>query len=139
MPKEQKIEYSQLETGHEFSPISYRLDSSTVAIYCQAVGETSSLYQNTELIPPMAVAAHALRVLLQSISLPPGTIHVSQELEFIETVTTKDTITSYAKVSRKQDRSKLHLLTVDFNVFNRDRKAVLAGKVTLILPEPGEE
>ena len=139
MPKEQKVEYSQLEAGYEFPPSSYKLDSSMVAMYLKAVEDTSSLYQDTELVPPMAVAAYAMAALSESISLPSGTIHVSQELEFIDTVSIKDTITSYAKVSRKQSRSKFHLLTVELNVFNQRQKAVLAGKTSFILPAYGED
>jgi len=139
MPKEQKVEYSQLEAGYEFPPSSYKLDSSMVAMYLKAVEDTSSLYQDTELVPPMAVAAYAMAALSESISLPSGTIHVSQELEFIDTVSIKDTITSYAKVSRKQSRGKFYLLTVDLNVFNQRQKAVLAGKTSFILPAYGED
>ena len=135
MPKEQKVGYCQLEAGYEFPPSSYKLDSSIVATYLKAVEETSSLYQDTELVPPMAVAAYAMAALSEGISLPPGTIHVSQEFEFLDTVSTKDTVTSYAKVSRRQDRGKFHLLTVFLNVFNQNQKKVLAGKTSFILPK----
>ena len=139
MTKQQKIEYSQLEEGYEFPPASYRLDSSTVATYLKAVEESSSLYQGTELVPPMAVAAYAMAALSENISLPSGTIHVSQEIEFKDTVSTKDTITCRAKVRRKQVRGRLHLLTVDLDVFNQNQKAVLAGKTSFILPEYDED
>ena len=135
MPKEQKVGYSQLEVGYQFPPSSYKLDSSIVATYLKAIEETGSLYQDSELVPPMAVAAYAMAVLSESISLPPGTIHVSQEFEFIDTVTTKDTVTSYATVNRRQDRGRLHLLTVDLNVFNQDRQKIAAGKTGFVLPE----
>ncbi len=138
MPKQQRIEFNQLEPGFELPASSYKLDSSTVAIYLKAVEETSSLYQGTGLVPPMAIAAYAMAALSKSICLPPGTIHVSQELKFIDTVSTKDTITSYAKVNRKQSRGKFHLLTIDLNVFNQNQKAVLTGKTSFILPENEE-
>ena len=83
----------------------------------------------------MAIAAYAMAVLSQGISLPPGTIHVSQELEFIDTVSVNDSLTSHARVGRKQSRGKFHLLAIDLNVFNQNQQAVLAGKTTFILPE----
>ena len=135
MSEEQKVSYSKLEAGYEFPPSSFKLDSSIVATYLQSVEETSSLYQDTELVPPMAVAAYAMAAMSESISLPPGTIHVSQEFEFIDVVSIKDTITSYAKVSRRQDRAKFHLLTVDLNVFNQNQERVLAGKTSFVLPK----
>ncbi|MFC1861825.1 MaoC family dehydratase N-terminal domain-containing protein [Chloroflexota bacterium] len=134
MSKPQKIEYHQIEAGHEFHPVSYQLDASIVATYLRAVGETSSLYQNTKLVPPMAAAAHALATLSDGISLPPRTIHVSQELEFFDTVNVGDTIVCNAKVIRKQDRGKLHIMTIDLNVFNQKHKRVLAGRTSFVLP-----
>jgi len=138
MPEKQKIEYSQLETGFEFPASSYKLDSTMIATYLKAVDETSGLYQDTGLVPPMAIAAHAMASLSEGICLPPGTIHVSQEFEFLDTASIDDTFTSYARVGKKQSRGKFHLLVVDLNVTNQDLKAVLAGKTSFILPEYSE-
>jgi len=139
MSERQKIEYSQLETGYEFPPSSYRLDSSVIAAYLKAVEETSSLYQDTGLVPPMAIAAYAMAALSEDICLPPGTIHVSQEFEFLDTASINDTFTSYARVSKKQSRGKFHLLVVGLNVINQYQKTVLAGKTSFILPEHSED
>ena len=139
MPKEQKIEYSQLEAGYEFPPSSYKLDNSIVATYLKAVEDMSSLYQDAGLIPPMAIAAYAMAALSESMCLPPGAIHVSQEFEFINTANINDTVVSCARVRRKQRRGKFHLLVIDLNVSNQKQKAVLAGKTSFILPEYGED
>jgi hypothetical protein len=139
MPEGQKIEYSQLETGYQFPASSYQLDSSIVMAYLKAVEDASSLYQDTELVPPMAIAAYAMVALSENMYLPPGTIHVSQEFEFIGTVSTNDILVSNARVSRKQSRGKLHLLTVDLNVSDQRQKTVLVGKSSFILPEPDED
>ncbi len=139
MLEKQKIKYSQLEVGYEFPPSSYKLDSSMVTTYLKAVEDASALYQDTVLVPPMAIAAHAMASLSESICLPPGTIHVSQEFEFIDAVSINDTLISYAKVSRKQSRGKFHLLIVDLNVVNQNQKAVLTGKTSFILPEHSED
>lgn len=130
-----KIEYSQLTTGYEFPPASFRLDSVMVADYLKALEEAGSYYRDNELVPPLAVAASAMASLSEAISLPPGTIHVSQEIEFSGTVSTEDTLTSYTKVSRKQDRGKLHLLNIDFKVLNQKQQTVLSAKAGFILPE----
>ena len=135
MTKQQKLEYHQIEVGHEFPPTSYKLDSSMVSTYLKAVEETSRLFQDTELVPPMAIAAYAMAALSEGISLPPGAIHITQEIEFMDAVSVRDTITCHARVSRKQNRGKLHLMTIDLDVFNQNQKAVLAGKVGFVLPE----
>jgi acyl dehydratase len=130
-----RVSFNQLEPGYEFPPSSFKLDSAAVSAYIRAVEDTTSLYQGAALVPPLAVAALAMTALTEGISLPPGTIHVSQEFEFSATVTTDDTVTSFASVSRKHSRGKLHLLTVSFKVLNQKQQAVLAGKTSFILPE----
>ena len=137
MAEKQKAEYSQIEAGHEFPASSFQMDDSAVAIYLRAVGETGTFYQDSRLVPPTAIAAFAMAALSEKLSLPPGTIHVSQDLEFMDTISTSDTLTCHARVSKKQERGKLHLLTVDLNVHNQQKKAVLAGKTSFILPEQG--
>lgn len=137
MAEQRKVEYRQLEAGYQFPPSGCRVDAATVSAYLGAVEETSHLYRDTGLVPPMAVAARVMASLSEHISFPAGAIHVSQELEFINTVSTTDVLTSHARVSRKQDRGKLCLLTIDLNVFNRAKKKVLAGKTSFILPGTG--
>ena len=138
MPEKSKTEYNQLEAGDDLPASSYKLDGPMVAIYLKAVEETGGLYQETELVPPMAIAAYAMAALSESVYLPPGTIHISQELGFVGTASVNDTITSFAKVSRKQSRGEFHFLTIEFNVFNQNQAAVLVGKTSFILPEQSD-
>ncbi len=134
MLKQQKIEYSQLETDYEFVPSTHKLDASVLSTYLKAVEDTSYLYQDTNLVPPMAIAASAMTALSRGICLPPGAIHVSQELEFTETVSVDDTLISYARVSRKWSRGKFHFLDIDLNICNQNQKTVLTGKTSFIMP-----
>jgi len=129
-----KLEYQDLREGQEFPPASFQLDAATVADYLKAVEEDNVIYENSGLVPPMAVAALSLKALINAISMPPGTIHVSQEFEFIDAVSTQDTLTSLARVGRVQERGKLHLITIETSVLNQQNKAVLAGKTGFILP-----
>lgn len=135
MPEQSRIEYSELNTGHEFPPANFRLDSTTVANYIKAVGDNSLEYQNGKFVPPIAVAAFAMAALSKDISLPPGAIHVSQEIELVNTVSTSNTLTSYAKIVRNQKRGGFHLLTIDLRVLDQDGKTMLTGKTEFIAPE----
>ena len=137
MPERQKVEYSQLSTDYEFPPASYRMDSSVVTDYLTAVEEADDLYQDTDVVPPMAVAARAMTALSENLSIPSGAIHVSQEFTFIGVASTRDNLTSYARVIRKQERGRLRLLTIGFGVFNQNNDKVLAGRTSFILPETG--
>jgi len=135
MTETQKIELNQLEAGYRFPASSYQLDAAKVAAYLGAAEDTSHLYRDFSLVPPMAVAAYAMAALSQRIALPPGTIHVSQELEFMGTVSVDDSLISHATVSRNQHRGKLHLLAIETNVCNQNQQAVLSGKSAFLLPE----
>ena len=134
MPEQEKIEFDRLEAGHEFPPISCRLDRSTIDMFLKAVEETNSLYQTTELVPPMAIAAQAIAALTECVTPPPGSIHVSQELEFIDGLQVGETIICRARVIRKQERGKLRIMVVGLDVFNQDRTRVLAAKTSFMLP-----
>ena len=132
---EQQIEYSQLETGYEFPHSTFKLDAAAISAYLKAVEDTSYPYQDKNLVPPMAIAAFAMAALSRGINLPPGTIHVSQEFEFVDTANTNESLTSHARISRKLSRGKFNLLDVDLNVCNQEHKTVLTGKTSFILPQ----
>ncbi len=138
MPEQAKAEYHQLFVGFEFQPQSYKLDASTVSAYLEATRETNDIYRKEGLVPPMAVTAFAMAALGSAVTMPPGTIHVSQELDFLKLVKVGDTITCFSKVSRKQDRGGLHLMNTDITVLNQNQEKVLTGRVGFILPDTGK-
>ena len=136
-----KVQFDQLDTGYEFPPASYNLDAETISKYMEAVEESSSLYWQSDnrraltgLIPPMAVTTYAMTMLLQRLSLPAGSIHVTQEIEFLKVIEVGTKITCQAKVSQKWKRSKFHLLTIDLSILDQNTELVQSGKVGFILP-----
>ena len=136
-----QVQCDQLDTGYEFPPTSYNLDAETIAKYLEAVGESSSLYWQSDnpqaltgLVPPMAITTYAMTMLLQELSLPPGSIHVTQEIEFLKAIEVGTRITCQAKVSRSWKRDKFHLLTVDLSILNQSKELIQSGKVGFILP-----
>jgi acyl dehydratase len=131
-----KVEYYQLFTGFEFPVQSYTLDSSLVSAYLEAVGENNDFYLNEKLVPPMAVTAFAMASLSEGLTMPPGTIHVSQELDFLKPVKVGDTIACHSRVSRKVDRGGLRLMNTDITILNQNEETVLTGRVGFVLPEP---
>ena len=135
MSEKQKVDSSLLKVGHQFPSTNYLLDSSMVSDYLKAVGETSELYQSTNLVPPTAIAASAMSALSESIAFPPGSIHFHQELEFIDAVVVGETVTCQARVSNREDRGRLHMLTIEMNICGRDGRPVLTGKTGFVLAE----
>jgi acyl dehydratase len=138
MTETSKTEYYQLIVGFEFPALSYTLDQSSVALYLEATQETAMLFTREDLVPPMAVTAFAMAALSQSVSLPSGTIHVSQELDFNNPVKVNDVILCRSKVARKIERGGLRLMNIDISVTNQHNVNVLTGKVGFVLPEPGK-
>jgi len=137
----QKVQPDQLETGYELPPLSYNLDAEVIAKYLEAVGESSSLYWQSDnrqaltgLVPPLAITTYAMTLLLQRLSLPPGSIHVTQEIEFLKEVRVGTTITCHARVSQNWKRGKFHLLTIDLSILDQSKEPVQSGKVGFILP-----
>ncbi|MBI2850840.1 MAG: MaoC family dehydratase N-terminal domain-containing protein [Chloroflexi bacterium] len=131
--------YSELEAGYEFPPGNYKLDAARVSLFLGAVGDASYPYLDNRLVPPMAVAALAMAALSNTVSLPAGAVHVSQELGFVEAVRPDENLTSYARLSRTQKRGKLHVIAIDFDVRSQAGKTVLTGKTSFILPQDEEQ
>jgi acyl dehydratase len=138
MAEQDKTEYYKLYVGFEFPPQSYTLDLPTVTLYLEATRDPEEFYRKEGLVPPMAVTAFAMSALSEAVIMPPGTIHVSQELDFLRLVKVGDTITCYSAVSRKVDRGGLRLMNTDITVLNQNQEKVLTGKVGFVLPEPAK-
>lgn len=134
MAEQSKPDYYQLNTGFEFPPQSYTLDTAAVGLYMGAVQEPDGILQKSNLVPPMAVTALAMSSLSHSVTMPSGTIHVSQELEFLKLVRIGDQITCRSRIGRKIERGGLRMMNTDITVSNQNGEVVLTGKVGFILP-----
>jgi acyl dehydratase len=128
-----KIEYGQLAVGYEFSPSVLKMEENNVSLYLEATEDNNVIYQG-KIVPPMAVVALAMAALAEKFVLLPGTVHVSQQLEFAKTVLVNDTLTSYARVNRKVVRGKFHILNIGINVLNQQKEPVVIGEIGFILP-----
>ena len=131
---QQRIEYEKLTTGYEFTPTSFKLDSKVVMAYLKAVEDNNRIYEEAKIVPPMAIAALAMAAMSTRLVLPPGAIHVSQEVAFINTANIDEMLISYAKVNRKVERGKFHMLTIGINVENQEKTTVITGETSFILP-----
>jgi len=111
------------------------LKPSVIAKYLEAVGRPSGQGSPTlEFVPPMAIAAYTMLVMLQSLSLPPGSIHASQELEFFKLVPVGTTINCRGRVAQKLNRGNLHLLVIELDALNQEQEKVLSGQATIVAP-----
>jgi acyl dehydratase len=136
MTQEPKADYYKIALGYEFPPRTYTLDSQTVSTYLEAVKESHDLYTVEKLVPPLAITAYAMTALAEGSTFPAGTVHVTQELDFVETVRVGETITCRSKISRRLDRGGMRIMTTDIAVYNEEQRKVLGGKVGFVLPSP---
>jgi hypothetical protein len=130
----EKIDLEKLITGFGFPPATFKLDTGKISAYVRAVEDITRIYEDSNSVPPMAVAALAMAAMGRQMELPPGSIHVSQEFEFTNVVKLGETLTSYATVKRNLARGKLHMLTIGVNVVNREKNTVVSGETGFILP-----
>jgi acyl dehydratase len=129
------VKIEQLDVGYEFPPSSYELDPLVIAKYLDAVGRPSE--RNSPApgsVSPMAVAAYTMKAVMESFALPPGSIHASQEFEFLKLVPVRTTIDCHGRIVQKVNRGQLHLLVIELEALNQDRERVLSGRATLVVP-----
>ena len=131
---QQKIDYEKLTTGYEFEPSVFSIDGKSVDKYLNAVDGERSIYKKDNTVPPMSIAALAMTAMAEGLSMPPGAVHVSQDIHFLNQVRVDENLTSYARVNRIVKRGKLHMLSIGINVVNDKNISVLSGETSFILP-----
>ena len=135
MPQKKRIDFSRLETGFEFPASSFQLSSQIVTSYLKAVEDNTTHYKDSGLVPPTALATFSITALSQGVDFPPGSIHVSQAIEFKDEVYIQDTITCRARVSNAVKRGKMNFFTIELKVINQSGREVQSGELVFILPQ----
>ena len=131
---QQKVDYERLSTGYEFEPSAFSIDGKLVGKYLDAVDGDKSIYEKGNIVPPMSIAALAMTAMAEGLSMPPGAVHVSQDIQFLNTVGINEELTSYARVNRVVKRGKIHMLSIGINVVDTKNNSVLTGETSFILP-----
>jgi len=122
-----------LEKGHELPPASFDLSEEWVDAYIASVEDEAIGVLDGGFVPPMAVAALAIRALLDQASLPPATLHAGQELAFTAPVRPGEALTVAARIASRGERAGWILMGVELGVA-RDGAAVMTGRATLSFP-----
>ena len=128
------LSFKQLPVGFEFPLISYELSEAIIAKYLEAVGEETD-FLTPGIVPPLAIAACAMTALSQSFTVPPGSIHASQELEFLKPVPIGSRVSCGGRIAQKLARGSLNLVMLEIKVTDEDGERVLSGKATIAAPD----
>ncbi len=122
-----------LPKGHRFPPVAFDLSRRWVMDYVEAV-EDAAIGAFADAVPPMAVAALSIRALLQSADLPPGAVHLGQEMTFHRTVRVGESLAAAAEIVSRGERQGWVLMGVDLSVADASGEPVMTGRATLTFP-----
>ena len=124
---------AEAEQKLDLGPIDATLDS--VETYLRSVGDSSPIYNEAGIAPPLFSAASALGSLLKELALPPGAIHSLQEIETVTPVVIGSEVTAQALVEKPRRRAGLEFVTVVCTVESHGSIAIRSKSTVLV---PGE-
>ncbi len=131
---------SDLPTGYEFPTTTFDLTQDDVDEYLAATNDQNSIYSETGLAPPLAVAARALGTLLDVVELPAGSLHTAQEVEMKAGVPVPSTLELVGRLARRAMRAGLVIAVLEFQVSPRGQDTpALVGKTTVMMTQEGVE
>jgi acyl dehydratase len=130
---------ADLPRGHQFPVTDFQLTPEWVEDYREAVEDRTTAALGADVVPGMAVAALAIRSLLQASVLPPGSIHLGQELSLNGPVGAGERLRARAEVASRGERQGWALMSIDMGVQDSRGREVMSGKATLTFPVDGEE
>ena len=128
------IDYAALTPGQKVSTRSYRLDVDTVARYVDAVDDRSGIFDMVDedvVVPPMAIAALSLRGVINDLSIPGGTLHTNQELEFHNAVRVGEKLKCIATLVQSSVRVGRRFMVLQMQVEDGNGRQVMTGRSTI--------
>ncbi len=133
-----------VHAGQEFTPTPLDLSREAVVNLLNSVEADLPQDENgVELVPPSVVASLSLGVLLQHVSLPPGSLHASQEIRIWRPISVGARAVCEAVVANVSNRAGMTLVSLDFNVESHPDESggsrqLATGTGTVMFPAGGE-
>ena len=126
---------SPLASGQEIAGTTLSLDVATVQSYLSAVEESSPLYRESRMVPPTAIATLGIRVILEKLALPSGTLHAAQELSMLRAVAIDEVVSCTARITQCSMRGDWQFAVVEFTIIDKQGEAIQEGRTTLLVPQ----
>ena len=120
--------------GQELKEVRVTLAASMVSGYIAVVGDQSSIYAEAGLVPITALAAIGVRTLLAGLGLPPGAIHVAQELESRGVARVGQSVLCRARVAQASQRRDATFAVLEFTLTDDQGESILEGRTTILVP-----
>ncbi len=93
------------------------------------------MFRERDVVPPTALGAYALAVILREFDLPAGAVHAAQEMSFSGAVGKEDTVLFRARLAQNSVRGGWRFLGFDFSATDAQGKQVVEGRSTVLVPE----
>ena len=128
------MDLDKLPTGHSLAAMEHRITKEMVVAYLNAVGDHSPVYKNGGWVPPTAVIALTVRFILETLGLPSGTLHASQEIEMCKPVPTDSNVIYEVKVTQNAIRHPWRFLVLDVMAREKGGPTFMQSRCTLLVP-----
>ena len=130
---------ADLPRGHEIPVAGFRLDADDTRRYLEAVEDRTGAYgegsDGPAWVPPLAVAALALRAILEQVELPAGALHTGQEVEFRRPVPVGSLLRPRARVAQRSEMRGAVISVVEFEVAEEGSpNPAVVGRATVMMP-----
>jgi acyl dehydratase len=130
---------AELPRGHELPVAGFRLTAEDIRRYLDAVEDRSGAYgegpEGPAWAPPLAIAALALRTILEQVELPAGAVHAGQEVEFQRPVPVGASLRSRARVTQRSEMRGVVVSVIEFNVEEEaSTTPSVVGRATVMVP-----
>jgi hypothetical protein len=126
-------EFHALRRGEVLPPFSLCVSGEEVREYIEATGGDPAVWCHT--VPPLALAALTLAGLMDQVPLPPGAVHVAQELESVAAVRHDETVEAQLSIAQQSVRQGTNVVVFALEV-RREGRTVLRGRSTVMAPSP---
>lgn len=101
------VSLTDLEAGHSFAVTSFVVSPGQARAYRDATSDTQATAYAAagDAVPPLAMAALALGALLREVTLPPGSLHASESVEFHAPIREGSSVECRARLAQRSVRA----------------------------------
>lgn len=124
---------TDLSAGHEFEPVTFSIETERVRAYLAATGDDLALYEASNVAPPLAIAAFALGALLEEVTLPEGTLHISENLSYSKAVPLRAAVDCRARLAQRSVRAGMVVSVLETEI-SFENEVALTARATVMSP-----
>ena len=125
---------SFLARGHAFPSASLTLTRAEVDAYLDAVGHDVVPAISRACVPPVATAAFALRELLAVFDLPGGSVHTSEEVDWVRPARIDELLRCESTVVQASDRQGYRFATIEQRLVDTTGQAIMIARSSIMSP-----